>query len=139
MSNLMRIMNEDTIDLIALRFVLREAELRVRETGPCDLEPSVQEAQDRAFDRRAANVAGGNAARDCLRFDGETPAASEFRPAKSRCYSMYAMHPDTAEQVIKALEALIESVGPRYRIPTRARHYTANATRNPPQQEAKDK
>src|SRR5690606_14761555 len=119
------IIDEDTIDLAALRFVLREAEIRVRETCPSDLDRSVQQEQDRSVDRRAENTAGAIAARDCLKFNGETAAASAFRAAKHRHYSMYALHPDTAEQVIKALEALMESVGPRYRMHTRPKTYAA--------------
>lgn len=124
------IMDEDTIDLAALRFVFREAEIRVREVGPDDMPSAVQPEMDRDMDRRATRAAGAMAAEGCVRFDGEKVATSPDRSVKQRLYSMYALHPDTAEQIIQALEALMESVGPRYRIPTRARHYTAKTKRN---------
>lgn len=124
------IMDEDSIDLAALRFVLREAEIRMRETCEADLPRDVQQAQDQKCDERAQKHVGAIAARDRLRFDGETSASPEHRAAKHRHYSMYALHPDTAEQIMKALEAIMESVGPRYRIPTRPRTFSAKTVRN---------
>lgn len=127
---LRRIIENDEVDLGALLRTLREAEIRVSDTCEAGLDPEFQAAQDRALDRRAADTAGGIAARDCLRFEGQVPAPSEYRNAKERRYSMYAMHPDTAEQVIKALEALREQFGPTYRIPLRAKRYSATTVRN---------
>jgi len=131
MDDVMRtIMENDEVDLSALIRTLREAQIRVSDIGEAALERDVQQAQDRAMDRRAMETAGGIAARDCVRFEGQVPVSSSYRVAKERRYSMYAMHPDTAEQVIKALEALREQFGPTYRIPVRPRRYSASTVRN---------
>lgn len=130
MDEMRMIYDNDEVDLSALIRTLREAEIRVSDKGPSDLDRDVQREQDRSMDRRAEATAGGIAASACLRFDGQVPAASEYRAAKERRYSMYAMHPDTAEQIIRALEAIRESVGPRYRMPIRSRRLTAQTVRN---------
>lgn len=125
------IRDEDIIDLAALRFALREAEIRVSETCAADLTPrDAQKLLDQSLDNRGAAAAGSIAAENCVRFEGEKAVGSPYRAAKQRVYSMYALHPDTAEQIIEALEALMKSVGPRYRIPTRAREHTAKTVRN---------
>lgn len=123
------IRDEDVIDLAALRLVLREAELR--QTTELELSSNEDgERHQREFaDRKAHDVLGRIAAEACVRLDGEIPSA-KHPFLVTRRHSMYALHPDTAEQVIKALEALMESVGPLYRIPTRPRRFTAETKRN---------
>lgn len=124
------IMDEDSVDLAALRFALRQSEVRVTEIVQSDLPDVVQREMDLSLDRKAERTIGAIAAEGCMRFDGETVASSAHREAKRRHYSMYALHPETAEQIIAALEELMKSVGPRYRIPTRARTHTAKTVRN---------
>ena len=128
----MRIFDRDEVDLLALRRVMREAQIRVSDTCAAELEDGYQREMDRAIDERAAYTAGKLAARDCLRFEGQAPnpALDGFGVRKERRYSMYAMHPDTAEQVIKALEFLIERFGSRFQAPTRPTRIVAKTVRN---------
>ena len=126
----MGIFDRDEVDLLALRRVMREAEIRVSDTCDAELEDGYQREMDRAIDKRAAYTAGEVAARDCLRFDGQVPAPDGFGIRKERRYSMYAMHPDTAEQVIKAMEFLIERFGARFLVPTRPTRIVAKTVRN---------
>lgn len=125
-----RILDTDEVDLLALRRVLREAELRATErTEDVTNEDAVREIA-LAADRRVSGQLGRLAAEGCARFDGEQRVSSEYRMAKERRYSMYAMHPDTAEQVIKALEFLIERQGPRLRFRTRPCRIETKTVRN---------
>ena len=125
-----RIIDTDEIDLLALRLVLREAEIRVTENVEDLVNQDAQGEVDRHTDKRAAAQLGRIAADDCWRFNGEKRITSNYRQAKERRYSMYAMHPDTAEQVIKAIEFLIERQGTRLRFPTRPTRHAPETKRN---------
>lgn len=125
-----RFVDNDEVDLLAIRRVLHEAELRVIEHVE-DLEhKDAQRDVDRHTDRRASDHLGRLAAEACWRFEGEKRITSTYRQAKERRYAMYAMHPDTAEQMLKAIEFLIERQGPRLRFHTRPTRMEPKTVRN---------
>lgn len=124
------IRDTDEVDLLGVLRVLREAQVRATVTGAAGLSRDVQDAQDRALDRDGARALGDIAARDCARFEGERPTRSEYRDAKERSYSMYALHPNTAEQIIKAIEFLLERFGRSVRAPTRPTRIEPKTVRN---------
>lgn len=134
-----RIIDTDEIDLAALRFVLREAEFRYRTIIERTLPSSVQAEYDRATDRDAAHAIGRLTGEACVRFEGEKAVTSNYREAKERVYAMYALHPDTAEQVLAAIEFLIKHQGPRLRFHTRPTRHEPKTTRNSSQQAGTDK
>ena len=130
-----RHLDSDEVDLIALRHVLREAQIVVVETCDDAVQPEYQEAIDRTADRQGTATCGRIAAQSCVKYEGQKSVRSDYRAEKQRRYTMYAMHPDTAEQAIKAIELLIERFGPRFLAPTRATKIAPRTVRAVPPQE----
>jgi len=126
----MMVIDKDEINLLAIKRVLQEAQIRVSDKCEVLVHREAQYDVDAATDRRAQNTAGNIAAQECMRFEGEARIESSYRQAKERRYSMYAMHPDTAEQLLKAVDMLIERSGPRLQFYSRATSVAPKTVRN---------
>jgi len=126
-----RLDDTDEVDLAALRYALLEAKVVVREFAedvPSD--EGFREVQLKAIDRRARSNCARIAADDCVRFEGAVPNKLNHHPGTTRQYAMYAMHPDTAEQIIAAVEFLIKRQGPRLRFHTEPQRHAPKTVRN---------
>lgn len=120
----------DEVDLTALRYALLEAKIAVREFAEDVPDEGFREARLKAIDNRARSHCARIAADACVRFEGEIPNKLNHQPGTTRQYAMYAMHPDTAEQIIAAVEFLIKRQGPRLRFHTEPQRHAPKTVRN---------
>lgn len=125
----------DEVNLDALILALRSSEARAFEEieRPFHARPDHDGVlhQNRSADKRA-HEALRSLAEECIRFDGQTPTQDRRPGHEVRHYSLYAIHPDTADEIIAALKLLRERLGPVVKFPTRSQDHRPTARRSPP-------
>ena len=116
----------DEVDLVALRRCFADSKLSVRKRvmfrefgGP---------EHEAYLAKHAHEMLTRAASAECVRFDGKED--NEKGQTRTYAWSLYSIHPDTAEDMIRAIDFLIDRFGPRFKAPTRAVKHAPQIKRN---------
>lgn len=117
----------DEVDLMALRRCFADSKLAVRKSVSLREMPPSEEYESYLW-RYGHEALTRAASKECVRFDGKHN--DEKTQMRTYAWSLYSIHPDTAEDMIRAIDFLIERVGPRFNTPSRAVRHEPKIKRN---------
>lgn len=126
------IIENDEVDLLALRRCLADSRLALRKQVSIR-DAGYGEEYENYVQKHAYRQIASTAAMELVRFDGK-----KFDPKTeitTYAWSFYGLHPETAEQMIRALDFLLDRFGHSFVAPQRAERHSPKTVRN---KESKD-
>lgn len=119
----MRTAETDEVDLVAIRRAIITSRFIAEQSVPQEF---TERTPSDYVMKLGAETTARAMSREIVRLDGHRNGDL----ARTYQFSAYGIHPDTAEQIIAALDYLIQRQGPRLKFPTKAQRHAPEVKRN---------